>query len=160
MIEVQADRSSFDRVARALEGEADGARLRADLTDGLHAALEPALGQARAALMASGGGLPHAGEPLRQAVAGGLKVEASVGGGVARAALLAMKTGMPRNFANAPKRLNARQFRRQVYGRDVWVTQVGAPGWFDNTTSAGQQRYRVAARRALENVADRIARRA
>jgi len=154
-VEVRADASSFGRVARSLDEESDGEHLRKDLVEGFRAALEPAVDEVRGALMQmASGGLAHAGEPLRLAVAQHVVVSV----GRRSAAIRALKTGMPRGFWNAPKRLNQRQFRHRVYGRDVWVTQVGAPGWFDDTLQRNQTRYRVAARRALDDMADRIGR--
>jgi hypothetical protein len=161
VLQVEADSRSFNDVARALESEADGAHLRRDLAENLRTAAAPAVGQVRSNLMGrAGGGLPHAGEPLRSAIAAGVKADAHIGGHSAGVSIVALKRGLPRNFPNAPKRFNARAFRHRVYGRDVWVRQVGAPGWFDDTLQHGQDRYRVAVRRALEDVAERIARRA
>lgn len=159
MYAIEADRRSFARVERALRDEADGRELRRDLADNLHSALEPAVGAVRAAVMSMAtGGLPHAGEPLRVAVAAGVQVEVQLSGRAAGARIVATKHGMPRGFAQAPKRLNARRgWRHKVYGRDVWVRQVGAPGWFDDTLRRGQERYRTAVRVALDRVARRIA---
>lgn len=159
MIEARADEASFTRVARALADEGDGQELRTDLAEGLHAALEPGLAEVRSALMGMAtGGLPHGGEPLRQAVAAGTQIDVQLGGQSAGARISVSKHGMPRGFANAGKRLNQRQFRHRVYGRDMVVIQVGAPGWFDDTLARGATRYRLAAARALDNVADRIGR--
>lgn len=158
-IEVRADQTSFNRVARALRRESDGRELRADLARNIHTALKPAVGEVRSALMSmASAGLPHVGEPLRQAVAARVRSDVRLGGPAAGARIRVGKTGMPRGFRNAPKRLNSRGWRHRVYGRDVWVTQIGQPGWFDDTLQHGQARYRVAVQKAMEDSAERVAR--
>ena len=156
-VEVRPDTESFARVARALDSEAGGRMWRADLSSSMERALAPGVSAARSALMAgAGGGLGHAGQPLRQAVAAGVHVAPLASG----AQIIAGKNGMPRAFRNAPKRLNQRSFRRRVYGSNTWVVQVGAPGWFDDTLSHLRPKLRAAALQVLERRARRISRKA
>jgi len=152
--DIRPDHPSFRRVADALDEESDGRRIRQDLRDLFAEVLRPAVRDVRAALMA-GGGSAHDGEPLRQAIAHNIVMHIETGS-KASASIRVLKHGMPRDFWNAPKRFNQRRWRHKVYGRDVWVSQVGAPGWFDDTLRRNRQRYRVAARRALANMAERI----
>lgn len=159
---VEPDHQQFTRLARALEQEADGDEWRRDLADDLHEALRPGVTAVRGALMGMAtGGLQHAGEPLRQAVAQNVESLVRTDGQRAGARIRAKKTGLPRGFANAPKRLNARSWRHPIPGDpDTWVTQIGAPGWFDDTLRRMHPRLRLAAERALEKRARRISRRA
>lgn len=161
-VTIRADQSTFNRLAGALARESGG-RLRESVADELGDAVDPAVHAARAALMgAAHGGMPHGGEPLRTAVAAGVADHIVLGGASAGVRVVARATGMPRGFRNAPKRLNSRRgWRHPVHGRaDVWVRQIGAPGWFDDTLSRGQERYRAAVRRAIEKSVNRIERRA
>ncbi|SCL43262.1 hypothetical protein GA0074692_6794 [Micromonospora pallida] len=105
--------------------------------------------------------MEHAGEPLRQAVAAGVESMVRLDGRRAGARIRARKTPDVRGFASAPKRLNARRgWRHPVGGNyDVWVTQVGRPGWFDDTLRPLRPRLRAAAARVLDDRARRISRR-
>lgn len=159
-VEIRPDPASFRRVAAALDDEADGREWRRELAAELHTALAPGVDAARAAVLAMPGGLPHAGEPLRQAVAAAVTSEIRLSGASAGARIRARKRGMPRGFTNAPKRLNARRgWRHPVFSPDVWVTQRGEPGWFDDTLRPLRPAMRAAAERALQSRAQRIARR-
>jgi hypothetical protein len=155
VLQIEPDERSWHRAQRALDGEADGQEFRRDLAEGLTEALRPAVAELRGAILGmASAGLPHAGESLRGAVAAHIEVEVRASGAVIRAT----KRGMPRGFSNAPKRLNARRgWRRQVYG-GAWVRQIGKPGWFDDTTARGHERYRRAAEAALEKRIRRITR--
>ena len=79
-------------------------------------------------------------------------------GRAAGVSVKARKSGMPRGFANAPKRINAQKFRHPVFGKDRWVEQVGAPGFFDHPLQRDHVAYRAACVRAIEDMADRISR--
>ena len=159
-VEIRPDQGSFRAVTRALEREGNGRRLKADLVDELHDAVGPAVHEVRGALMVEGGGgLGHAGEPLRAAVAAGISDQTILTGRAAGVKVIASKTGMPRGFRNAPKRLNARGWRHPVFGRrDVVVRQVGAPGFFDDTLAAHRERYRRAVARAMTKSVNRMER--
>lgn len=160
-IVIEPDHANFTRVARALEEESDGDEWRRETAEELHEALRPGVAAVRGALLSmQTAGLGHAGEPLRQAVAAGVESIARFDGQRAGARIRAKRTPQIRGFANAPKRLNARRgWRHPVGGRDVWVTQQGRPGWFDDTLTRLHPRLRLAAERALENRARRISRR-
>lgn len=158
---IEPDHAGFTRLARALDAEADGDEWRAELAQDLHEALLPGVSAVRGALMGmSTGGLDHADEPLRQAVAQAVESDVRMSGKRAGARIRARKKGMPRNFHNAPKRLNARSWRHPQFGADVWVTQTGEQGWFDWTLRRLHPRLRLAAENALHNRARRITRRA
>lgn len=154
-VAVEPDSASFTRVASALSAESDGREWRRDMSAGMQAALAPGVAATRSALAGAGGG-SHEGTPLTPAIGAQVQVAALSSGAV----IFAGKQGMPRGFANAAKRFNQRQFRRRVYGSNTWTTQVGAPGWFDNTLAHMHPRLRLAAIAALEGRARRISRRA
>lgn len=158
-VEIRPDSASFRRVAAALDDEADGKEFRRDLATALHAALSPGVDAVRSAVLGmDSGGIREGGEPLRQAVAAGVVSEVRLDQGTAR--IRARKRGMPRNFPNAPKRLNqARGWRHPVFSPDVWVSQRGRPGWFDDTLRRLRPQLRAAAGEALQARATRITRR-
>lgn len=157
MFVVYADEAQFRQVAEALDQEADGRQLIADLQDEITAIVEPAVEQAKGNLMASGG-LPHEGESLRAAVVArtGLKVSTRKSSLGVRVRVLT--SGMPRQFALAGKRFNQRVFRRMAWGK-TWVDQVGAPGWFDRPLLDDAAKYRAAVLKAMRDSMDRVARR-
>ncbi|MFG1898696.1 hypothetical protein ACGFIP_32280 [Micromonospora zamorensis] len=157
---IEPDHRSFNRVARALDEESGGDLWRAELATELHAVLEPGVSAVRGALMGMASGLDDGHEPLRQAVAGGVESTVRLDGKRAGARIRAKKTQL-RGFANAPKRLNSRRgWRHPVHGADVWVTQQGQAGWFDDPLRRLRPRLRAAAVRTLDNRARRISRRA
>lgn len=159
-VTIRADQRSFDRVARAVQSEAGGRRLRADLVDELEDAVDPAVHEVRSALLGMHtGGLAHGGEPLRAAVAAGIHDQVVLTGSAAGVRVIASKEGMPRGFRLAAKRLNARGWRHPVFGGRVTVRQVGAPGFFDDTLSRYAPAARRGVERAIENSVNRMARR-
>lgn len=161
-VSVEPDRVSFSRVTRALDDEADGAEWRRETAGELHQALEPGVIAVRGAIegMATSG-IPHAGEPLRQAVAAGVEAMGRYDTKVGGARIRAKRLYGVRGFVNAPKRLNARRgWQHPVGGGRVQVTQIGRPGWFDDPLKRLHPRLRIAAERALQNRARRISRKA
>lgn len=158
---VEPDHRSFHRVARALEAEATGDEWRTELAAELHAVLELGVTAVRGALMGmSTGGLDDGHEPLRVAVAAGVESIVRLDGERAGARIRARKVTL-RGFMNAPKRLNRRHgWRHPVFGDvETWVTQVGAPGWWDEPLRRLRPQMKAAAARVLDNRARRIARR-
>lgn len=154
---MEVDRASLRLLVAALRDEADGKELKRDLVRGLRAVAEPALLAARAAILA----MPSMSvrEPgLRATVAKQTKISVTTTGKRAGVRIRALKTGMPRGFRNAPKRLNAKGgWRHPVYGnREVWKTQMGQPGWFDDTIPRFKPAAVKAAALAMEAVAQRI----
>lgn len=156
MIErVEVDERSLVRLVAALEAEADGELLRRDLVTRLEAAARPALLAAQGSIlsMRSKG---HPGPVLRQKVADQTRLHVRLGGRHPGVEIRAHKSGMPRGFHNAPKRLNSRGWRHQVFGTDTWVTQVGKPGWFDRSVRRHRARAVRAAKQAMDGIAERI----
>lgn len=158
-VELTIDQQALQALNRALKSEADGKKLRRDLGKNIRQALEPAKAAVRSELMGMGtSGLPVAGPPLRATVLGNLKAEARFSGRATGARLRIRKKGMPRGFANAPKRLNQKRgWRHKVFGRDVWVTQVGKPDYFHRPLRHRKDEFRAAVLQAMEDMAQRIA---
>jgi hypothetical protein len=159
MIEMSADTAALKALGRALGEEADGKKLRRDLAKEMRAALAPAVAEAQSGIKSMPSrGLPHTGPPLRAAIARQIKAEARLSGRSTGARVKARKKSMPRGFANAPKRTNSQKgWRRQIFGRGVWVEQRGRPGWFDDPMQRNATQYRAAVLDAMEATAKRIA---
>lgn len=163
MIGLETDSESLRALGRSIRNEVDGKKLVRGLTKEIRQALQPAVAEAKSAIlsMPSIGGLPsEGGEPLRASIARQIKAEARLSGKKAGARVKAKKRGMPRGFENAPKRTNRQAgWRHPVYGNpDNWVHQVGRPGWFDDTMRHQRPAMRRAVIRAMADSAERIAR--
>jgi hypothetical protein len=146
-------------IGLALKLEEDGVRLRRQLSKELRDAVAPAVADAKGRLMSMGSaGLARDGEPLRKAVASRMQVQARLTGKSAGVKVRARKSGLPRDFANAPKRLNRDGgWRHPVFGnREAWVSQRGAPGWFDDPMQQRKAEFRAAVERAVRDMATRI----
>ncbi len=154
---VEVDQRDLRRLVVALHKEGDGKELRKDLVKGLRAAATPAAQAAKQSIlsMPATGASDREGASLRTAVAGGVKVEIRTTGKVG-VFVVAKSTGMPRNFRNAPKRLNAKSWRHPVHGTKKWVTQVGKPGWFDDAVKKAKPGANRAAAEAMDGMAQRI----
>lgn len=158
---VEPDQVSFERVIHALDSEGDGKRLQAQLAHDLHQIMEPAASEAKSNVMSiQTGGSIHEGEPLRPAIAAGVKTYVQLGEKKVVVGIEADQI-QTRGFVNAPKRFNeSRGWRHPVFGSDRWVTQRGAPGWFDKPIQRRQAQLKKAVQKALQDVADRISRKA
>lgn len=160
MLELSADAENLAGIATALKYEEDGVRRRREFGRELRLALGPAVVQAKQEIMSMGSsGLPAAGSPLRASIAAQVKAETRMSGRNPGARVKVTKRRMPRGFVNAPKRTNQQGgWRHRVYGRDVWVQQIGKPGWFDDPMRRNAPRYRAAVVKVLEDTAERIRR--
>lgn len=169
MIELTVEQGKLAELAKRLASEADGKRLRLELSAGLRVAVAPAVSEIRAGALAIKRGdsiskrstkknpVAESAVSLGAAIARGVGVQTRLAGRYAGVTVRARKSGMPRGFANAPKRINAKHFRHKVFGREVWVTQIGAPGFFDNPLKRDQAKYRAACVRVMDAMAARIA---
>jgi hypothetical protein len=162
-------------LATALKYEQNGAVMRRDLLRGLRAAVKPAAEEAKSSIMSMpAGGLrqqsngtwhlgskKQAGGSMRRAIARQVKTEVALTGRAAKVKVKVKKKSMPRGFTNAPRAYNsAKGWRHPVIGTEGrrWVQQIGKPGWFDYPLRSGKDRYRAAIERAMQDTADRIAR--
>lgn len=161
-VELSVDQQALRVLANALKQEADGKKMRRQLAADLRAALQPALGEIRSGLMAmpTSGAMPTEGGPLRTEVLKHLKAEARLSGR-STGARVRMKRRGPRQFPLAGRRLNRKKgWRHRVWGRDVWVHQIGKPGYFDDPLRENRATYRRAVLKAMNDTAARIARNA
>lgn len=158
-LQVSIDQTNFAEVFRAIRAEADGKELRKELAKNLRDAARPVVTDLKAAAQAiPSQGLPHAqGMPLRQAVSRSIGTDLRTTGKSAGIRLRAKPTPNVRGFRYAARLLNKSSFRHRVFGRDVWVTQVGRPRWFDNVTASRREPFRDAVLSAVEDMRDRIA---
>lgn len=158
-VELHVEERGIRRLAIALQAEADGKKMRSDFIRELRKAVDPAKDQAKSAIMSMHSTGLTRGAPLRAAIASQVKTEIRISGDTAGIRVKAGRRGMPRGFGQAPRRTNAPEgWRHPVFGRDtrIWVRQIGKPGWFDDTLSAGRNEYRLAIHRAMEATARRI----
>jgi len=150
----------LEEVVAALTYEADGKQLRKEMTANLRAAVAPAIPVIRAGVMAMGGH-GSATPALRTTIASRVRIATRATGSRAGVRVSIGRTPQIRGFRNAPKRLNADSFRHPLFGnRDRWVTQRGAPGYFDRPLQERRDEMREAVARAVEDMSQRIARRA
>jgi hypothetical protein len=157
---VSVDRKTLTSVVRALKAESDGKALRRDLVRNLKGVAEPALQAVRASILS----MPshsHQNPGLRESVARATKVSIRTGSR-AGVSIVTRKKSMPRDFRNAPKRLNSSEgWRHKVFGDpDRWVDQRGKVGWFDDTLKPFRAPGKEAALAALAEAAQRIETRA
>lgn len=160
MIEFTIDQQKLQALARRLDQEADGKKLRRDLAKNLRQVIQPAIQEIKSDLLTmSTSGLPHEGEPLRTAVSRGIRAEGRLSGRSTGVRIRARRTPSVRGFKNAPRRLNsARGWRHPIYGSDYWVTQYGKPGFFERPILKRRNELRAAVLAAMEEMAARIAR--
>ena len=158
-IHVEWDERSLHALHAALIAEMGGKRFRTDCADEIQHALAPAVPMLKASLAGMpASGQAHEGEPLRQAVARRIEVRVRLYGKASGAYVIVRKLGMPRGFANAPKRLNQSGWYHPNFGRGR-VRQVGRPDWFGRPLEARQPAYRAAVVNAMQAMKRRIERR-
>lgn len=170
MIEMSVGQDQLVALNARLLKEADGGKLKRELARNLRLAVAPAVAEIKAGALKIKRAGSVAKRPTKKhpvegsaislgaAIARGIGVQTRMRGRSAGVSVKAKKAGMPRGFANAPKRINAVKFRHPVFGQDRWVDQVGAPGFFDNPLHRDRGRYRAACIKAMDDMAARISR--
>lgn len=156
-------RHDLGDLARALRREEDGKQLRKDLVRNFREAVKPAVDEAKSSIrsMPSRG---HAGLSLRSDVARSVGMQVKTGGRSVGVKVRARGTKV-RGFTNAPRLLNSRKGWRHPNigaghrGQRDWVAQLGEPDWFDGPMRSHRTAYRRAAIKAMDDMAQRIARR-
>ena len=161
MIELSTEAQALEGVATALRFEEDGRQLRKDMTRELRQAVEPAIPVIKSGLM-SYSGAGRVSPSLTATVASRVRVASRLTGDRAGVRVSIGRTGMPRGFRNAPKRLNrAEGWRHPVFGdTEKWVQQRGPAGYFDDPLNERRDEMRAAVVRAVEEMSERVARRA
>jgi hypothetical protein len=171
---VRAEVSSPDLVdlAVAIKYEQDGAVMRREFVRNLRAAVAPAVQEAKSSIMSMpSGGLREKGGGLRAGIQKQIKTQVSLSTRKAKVKVSVKKGKYPRGFNNAPKATQmATGWRHPVVQRPLgkgvhgpqpaprWVAQIGKPGWFDQPLRSHRARYRAAVQAAMQQTADRIAR--
>ena len=160
----------LEEVVSALRYEEDGKQLRKEMTANLKAAVEPALPEIRSGLAVIGRSETQVTPALAATVASKVRIAARFTGPRTGVRVSIGKKGMPRDFVNAPRRLNAAKGWRHPVPRrprkdgsmpeEQWVDQMGAPGYFDDPLRARRDEMRLAVQIAVEQMSQRIARRA
>ncbi|MFS0697809.1 hypothetical protein [Streptomyces nitrosporeus] len=160
--ELTVTHEGLDALVRAIRQEADGKALRKELAANMRTALRPGAARAKSSIMAMGSSGTGTGPGLRAGVAKKIRPEVKLGGRWSGARVKAFKTPALRRFPNAPKRLNRRGggWRTLTYGHEPWRTQIGKPGWFDDSFTNDAAAYRAAVHEAMEDMARRLAARA
>lgn len=166
---VSKEQDQLVKLAMRLSKESDGRLLRLELARNLRVAVGPAVSDIKAGALSIGQALaPDARPTLRHkyiaagvvsslgaAIAKGIGTQVRMTGLSAGVSVKARKKGMPRDFVNAPKRMNAESFRHPAFGRG-WVEQTGSPGYFDKPLRRDHEKYRAAIIAAMEGMAARI----
>jgi len=170
MINLSLDQETVLGVAEALRWEEDGAKLRRDLSREIRQALEPAAADARGEILGMASAGFSRGESLRTAVARQVAAEGRLTGRNAGGRVRVRNRDNPRGFDHAARRLNSpKGWRHPVPRRrrrdgslpdEKWVQQIGKPGWFDDTLRGHAREYRRAVMVAVEEMRERIRRRA
>lgn len=174
MLYTRVSSSDLTRLAAAVVSEENGQDLLRDLRRNLREAVKPAEAAAKSSIMAMPStGLRSKGGSLRAAIRKEIKAETRLSTRSAGVTVRVRRRAV-RGFKNPAKRLNSSKpwrhpilpFRR-VGGRTVplprsewtWVQQRSPkPGWFDDAMRGHRAEYEAAVRKAMNNTADRIAR--
>lgn len=159
-VQLSIDQQALQSLARALNSEADGKKLRRELAKNIRTAMEPVKNQALANLAGiTDTSRARATPALRPVIRSKVKAQARLSGRTTGARLHVGRKGMPRDFALAARRLNrTRGWRHRVFGTDTWVQQVARPDkWFDRATERAATEARKAVLDAMEAMAQRIA---
>lgn len=162
------DQRSLERLRIAMAREHDGKRLKRELARNLRLAVEPALRDIKAGAreIHRSSARPTLREKyitagvvssLGDAIAAAVRTEVRMTGKYIGVRVKAKTTPQTRGFKQGPRRINAKRFRHRVFGTDVWVEQIGKPGFFDDPLRRGRREYREACRKAMHDMAERLA---
>jgi hypothetical protein len=155
------DQHSLERLRIRMAREEDGKKLKRELARNLRLAVDPALRE----IKASAREIPRSSAQPRQttaaslgdAIANAVRAEVRMTGRFIGVRVKAKTTPQTREFRQAPRRINAKRFRHRVFGSDTWVYQVGKPGFFDDPLRRDRRLYREACRKAMADMANRLA---
>jgi hypothetical protein len=168
MIELSIEQKALQNLAAAISNEEDGKKLRRQLARDLRDVAAPVVPEIVSGLMQIGSaGLPKSTDRkrapggqftkgLRRTVASGIQVQARFAGRSTGVRVRIKRTPGFNNFSNAAKRMNKYSWRHRVFGKDVWVEQLGKENFFENPVIARQPELRDACMQAMEDMARRI----
>lgn len=159
-IRLGVDASGLREVSRQLRRLEDGKELRKELAAELRGAVQPAVAEARGAIMS----MPARGTvspALRSAIAKRVLPEVHTTGRWTGVRVRAAQTPEIRGFRNAARRTQSRDgWRHPTFGRrgkGDWVKQRGKPDWFDRSIAKHRAAYETAVREALDRWARKLA---
>lgn len=164
-VELSIEQQALTVMARALRSEADGKKLRRELTANLRKAAQPAVLAAKSSarsIPSSSRGTRPGGGSLRAAIARLIRAQARTSGAAVGVRIRVGTKGMPREFKWAARRTNRKKgWRHPLFGdTDKWVQQYGKVGWFEDPMKAGKSEYQKAVLGAMAEMAARISRKA
>lgn len=155
-IHLSVDQTQMQQVYAALKTEADGKKLRTQLTKELKAVIKPAQEKAQRNIQAMPSQDAKYGD-MRESISAAIKISVRTTGRNTGVMVVANKGKYPRKFNNAAAQFNRAGWRHPVFGNtQVWVTQVGKPGYFDSIMG-DKPEYLEAVRSCLQAMADSIA---
>lgn len=152
MYRLSVKQQGFKEMFARMKAEENGKLLQLEFRRELKALMEPAVQEVKAGVLEyQGAGLNRRGASLTQVISGKVKVGVNASGRLTGVRIYISKVGMPRNFANAPRDLNAKSW--QVRGR----MQVGPVGFFDKPTKKRAREARKVIEAAMDRMAKRMA---
>lgn len=156
-IGLDIDARSLQDLAKVLAGEADGKELRKQLGKELRAAVQPVVSGLRSAIRATPSSAGPHGQPLRAAIAAGISAQVRYTGPRTGVSVRVRRPTL-RGFGSAPRQFNRPSFRHPVFGdTGTWVSQIGAPLWFDAVMDRHRADARTAVLAAMDAMAEQIA---
>lgn len=165
MVDVKVEVS--DREVRSLVSafnrEVDARELKDELVANFRAVAEPTLVAIRGSILSmESRGYLH--ESLRGAIAANTEVAIRLGGRKAGVQIRAMSIRLRSGKFNKGWRAARRTDRPEGWGHPVFgqghVEQIGKPGWFEEPILASREAFIRAARLAVDEMVERIKRRA
>lgn len=153
-LEILTNTEKIAKLGKLLRAESNGTELRRDLIRNLRAAVQPGVEDVRAKLSAlpSGVGTPALGGFLRART----RTQVRLAGRDVGVRVRIGQTPTLRDFAMAARRLNAKSWRRRIFGRG-WTVQVSPiPGFFDDTLYGRRDEYAAAVMAAVRKSARRL----
>jgi hypothetical protein len=139
------------RVSRQLRGAADAKAMRRELTTGLRQATKPAVRSVKAAAVALPASRPARPGGLRTRMAAATSAQVRTGGRNPTVKVRISRARMG-DKAGVARAMDQFSFRHRVFGGDTWVTQRGAPRWFERANKSQE----ATVRREMKAVLDRL----
>jgi hypothetical protein len=149
-VELAIDQKQIVAVGKALKAEADGKILRRELIKSMRATATPLVEALKASALAIPASKARSEEPLRPQIARAIKPAVRLSGERTGITIKASRTPGIRGFSMAARRMNRQSFRHRVFGRDVWVVQIGQEGWFDHTVEGRREDIKRDVMKAVE----------
>lgn len=161
MLELTVDQTQLIKLAKIMKAESNSLQMKRDLIASFRAIAEPAINEVKGKLQGIQSHGIASNPPLGSYLASRVKLSTRLSGQRAGVYIKIGFTPSLRGFKLAARRLNHESWRRRVYGRNVWVTQMSPiPGFFDETLSKYKGEYTaavlVACRRQARRLGERL----